>query len=192
MAMIKLQTLIEELIGSGIDYSKVEKVIKNMNLKSTTLTEEQAAYLRKEVGLPSESVATPPVTTSASTGLTEVPPKNLDQSAQRIDARSGLTAQSITTLELQLAAIAGQTLAEQEELARLTKSTAYEATSMQYRLAALKRQKEALMASQPNSDINSLLSELNIANPMSVCSSAIKLAEETMKEIKQLQQEKKA
>lgn len=191
--MARLQTLIEELIDSGIDYSKVEKAIKGMNLKSTTLTEEQAAYLRKEVGLPSQSVATPPApATPTSTGLSEVPPKNLEQSAQRIDARAGLTAQSITNLELQLAAIAGQTLAEQEELARLTKSTAYEATSMQYRLAALQRQKEALMASQPNSDINSLLDGLGIANPMSVCSSAIKLAEEVMKEIKQLQQEKKA
>lgn len=190
--MIKLQALIEELISLGIDYSKIEKVIKNMNLKSTTLTEEQAAYLRKEVGLPSQSVATPPAPAPTSTGLSEVPPKNLHQSAQRIDARVGLTDQSITNLELQLAAIAGQTLADHEELARLTKSTAYEATSMQYRLAALQRQKEALMASQPNSDINSLLDGLGIANPMSVCSSAIKLAEETMKEIKQLQQEKKA
>lgn len=190
--MARLQTLIEELIDSGIDYSKVEKVIKDMNLKSTTLTEEQAAWLRKEVGLPPESVATPPAPTPTSTGLSEVPPKNLEQSAQRIDARAGLTAQSVATLELQLAAIAGQTLAEQEELARLTKSTAYEATSMQYRLAALQRQKEALMASQPNSDINSLLDGLGIANPMSVCSSAIKLAEETLTQIKQLQQEKKA
>ena len=187
---MKLQDLIEQFIELGVEYEDIESAIKSLGLTSTVLTQKQVADLKAALGIAGDSIHDE--TETESSGLAEASPKNLEQSTQQIHARDILTKLNLHKEEQQLAAIEGQFEAERKEALRLTRSTAYQATTLQYRIAELQRQKEMLLATQSESDINAFLNELGIANPMSVCSNAVQLAEETLKKIEELQQEKKA
>lgn len=188
---MKLQNLINELAASGFQYEQIEAVISRLKLTSTTITEEQKHEILKELGaIPSNHSS--PVNNQQSGGLTEAPPTGIDESVQQIHAREVLSQKTIQQLEQQYAAIVGQQNALHEETLKQTQDTAYKATKLELKLASIQRQKEMIMATQSNSDINSFLASLKIANPLTVCADAVAMAEESLAAIEQLHREKKS
>lgn len=191
---MKLQSLINELAASGFQYEQIEAVIAKLKLTSTTITEEQKHEILKGLGATSGNHPSPDNERQSrqSGGLTEAAPTGIKESVQQIHAREMLSRQSIQRLEQQYAAIVGQQNAIHEETLKQTEETAYNATQLELKLAKIQRQKEMILACQPNSDINSFLADLGIANPLTVCADAVSLAEQSLTEIERLHQEKKS
>lgn len=192
---MKLQHLINELAEAGFQYEQIEAAIRNLRLTSTTISEGQKHEILKELGAVSGDPGDRPTSADEkkhqSGGLTEASPTGIDESVQQIHAREMLSRQSIQQLEQQYAAITGRQDAIHEETLKITRRTAYNATRLEYRLAEIQRQKE-IMVTQSNSDINSFLADLGIANPLSVCAEAVAMAEESLATIEQLHREKKS
>lgn len=194
---MRLQDLINELTEAGVNYKDIEDAIRKLKFTSPVINDEQEKQMRAVLGVSASASRTQsqdkhPKVDNKAGGLAEAPPTNIEESAQQIHTREVLSQQTLQRLQQQYAAITGQQDAIHEENLKITQQTAYNATRLELRLAEIQRQKEMILATQANPDINSFLADLGIANPLTVCTSAITVAEESLSAIEQLHREKKS